>query len=117
MDTRLLRSIRNRLAAKQGGKCHYCRCTMTACDGCSPSSVTLDHVVPLALGGPNLHSNMVASCYACNQAKADTPPDVAIVKQAKPRKKTKAKSPPADLHIQQARAAAKMAQRRQLGRA
>ena len=32
---------------------------------------TLDHVVPLARGGPDSEANTVAACVACNTAKAD----------------------------------------------
>ena len=32
---------------------------------------TLDHVVPLARGGPDSEANTVAACEACNGAKAD----------------------------------------------
>lgn len=113
-NTRVLRSIRIRLTAKQNGKCHYCKCTMTECDGVTPTSVTLDHVIPLCAGGLNHPSNMVAACFACNQDKADAVP---LETRAKPRpkRKHKAKAPPADLHIQASRAAAKMASRWSLG--
>lgn len=114
MNTRTLRSIRIRLTAKQNGKCHYCQCQMTECDGVTPTSVTLDHVIPLAQGGDNHRSNMVAACFSCNQDKAD-----AVLGQtpAKPRKKRKhkAKTTRADVHIQASRAAAKMAARWSLG--
>lgn len=114
MNTRALRLIRIRLTAKQNGKCHYCKCTMTECDGVTPTSVTLDHVIPLSQGGLNRRSNMVAACFSCNQDKADA---VLYPTPAKRRKKgeQKAKAPSADLHIQASRAAAKMAARWSLG--
>jgi hypothetical protein len=34
-----------------------------------PNSLTLDHVIPLAKGGPDTFDNTVAACHACNQAK------------------------------------------------
>lgn len=34
-------------------------------------STSLEHVIPLALGGKNDSSNMRASCYLCNDAKSD----------------------------------------------
>lgn len=107
-STRVLRSIRRKLAAKQGGLCHYCKCQMTDCDGVSPTSLTLDHVIPLALGGTNHRSNMVAACFACNQNKADKLPFQPQIKRAKRRK---TKRVPADFHIQMDRAAAKAASR------
>jgi 5-methylcytosine-specific restriction endonuclease McrA len=37
--------------------------------GCGPSAATRDHVVPRAAGGKT-NANVVAACWACNQAKA-----------------------------------------------
>jgi HNH endonuclease len=45
--------------------CHYCGRQLTK------SERTWDHIVPLALRGPNLGWNKVTSCQACNQRKAD----------------------------------------------
>jgi 5-methylcytosine-specific restriction endonuclease McrA len=36
-------------------------------------SLTIDHVIPRSKGGTNALKNTVASCHACNQAKADSP--------------------------------------------
>lgn len=45
--------------------CHYCG---------APAPTTRDHIVPLALGGPNTARNVVPCCEACNQAKGMTKP-------------------------------------------
>jgi hypothetical protein len=46
--------------------CHYCDRRLGTLE------VTWDHVVPKALGGPNVTWNRVTSCGRCNQKKADT---------------------------------------------
>lgn len=49
--------------------CVYCGSSL------GRGTLTLDHVLPLALGGTNDPSNIAAACQACNQAKGDTHPD------------------------------------------
>ena len=49
--------------------CHYCE---------EFEYVTIDHKVPLSKGGPDLDSNKVMSCGACNQLKADLPYELFI---------------------------------------
>lgn len=87
---------------------------MTDADGISPTSATIDHRVPRALGGPDSLHNYVACCLKCNLDKADEMPDLPPKKINKNvRKKVKK---PADAHIQAERAARKMAERRSLAR-
>jgi 5-methylcytosine-specific restriction protein A len=45
------------------GRCHYCGCTV------SPKELTMDHLVPLALGGLSTKNNLVPSCKDCNNKK------------------------------------------------
>ncbi|WP_345820465.1 DUF1376 domain-containing protein [Methylobacterium fujisawaense] len=54
-------SIRARILAV--GACAYCG------DAAGPFEV--DHVVPLARGGPNIESNLACACVACNRSKRD----------------------------------------------
>jgi 5-methylcytosine-specific restriction endonuclease McrA len=51
------------LKALYAGLCAYC---------CGPSEV-IDHVHPIARGGPNRLANLVPACRFCNQSKSDTP--------------------------------------------
>lgn len=37
--------------------------------------ITLDHIVPLSMGGADDMENLQASCYACNQFKSNILPD------------------------------------------
>lgn len=43
------------------------------------ATLTIDHVVPVSLGGSDYPNNLVAACIDCNQGKASTPPDAASV--------------------------------------
>lgn len=59
----------------QNGLCAYCGCRLIPDpdmeEGEQPQALTLDHVVPLAGGGLDEFHNTLASCLACNRAKAD----------------------------------------------
>lgn len=50
-------------------KCHYCGQRLVMKVG-GRYSLTVDHLVPKSRGGKDRRSNLVACCYACNQAKA-----------------------------------------------
>lgn len=54
-------------------RCRYC--------GASAPDVklTVDHVTPVALGGTDDPSNLVAACAACNAGKASSAPDASFV--------------------------------------
>jgi hypothetical protein len=55
---------------------HQCRyCGATAPD----ATLTVDHVIPEALGGSDDPANLVAACAECNAGKSATPPDAALV--------------------------------------
>lgn len=56
------------LTRNQGGRyCAYCG------RWCDDGELTLDHVVPLADGGPDTLENLVLCCLACNQRKGRLP--------------------------------------------
>jgi len=55
---------------------HQCRyCGATAPD----AKLTIDHVVPEALGGGDDPSNLVTACSACNGGKSSMPADAALI--------------------------------------
>lgn len=55
---------------------HTCR----YCGGTAPDvALTVDHVVPTALGGTDAPENLVAACRDCNSGKSATPADAAMV--------------------------------------
>lgn len=51
--------------------CRYCRTTEGA--------LTIDHVLPVALGGTDEPDNLVAACRDCNAGKGSTGPDEGTV--------------------------------------
>lgn len=57
---------------------HTCRyCGATAPD----AKLTVDHVLPTALGGTDLAGNLVAACSDCNSGKSSATPDQSMVDQ------------------------------------
>lgn len=55
---------------------HTCR----YCGGAAPDvKLTVDHVVPTALGGTDEPSNLVAACGPCNSGKTSSSPDAPVV--------------------------------------
>lgn len=40
-----------------------------------PRAPTIDHIVPISLGGPHLYSNVQCACFECNYLKRDTVDD------------------------------------------
>lgn len=59
--------IRAEVYARDGYRCQYCGRTFDV------SQLTIDHLVPLALGGVDEIINYVTACSPCNQAKAAVP--------------------------------------------
>ncbi len=68
------RSFRNRIPVfmRDGWLCRYCGKDLLA-DGDALLQATVDHVMPVSLGGPNNAGNLVASCMVCNQLKGNLP--------------------------------------------
>ena len=58
---------------------HTCR----YCGAAAPdATLTIDHVVPVSLGGSDAPSNLVAACADCNAGKTSSMPDAALVSDA-----------------------------------
>ena len=55
--------VRARILSRDGGVCAYC----------GETAGTVDHVVPIALGGSNTDDNLVACCAFCNGSKGAKP--------------------------------------------
>lgn len=53
--------------------CRYCGATAPE------ATLTVDHVTPVALGGTDDPSNLVAACRDCNAGKSSTAPDASLV--------------------------------------
>ncbi|MBI2217986.1 MAG: HNH endonuclease [Candidatus Rokubacteria bacterium] len=50
------------------GVCYYCRRSV------GPTSLTMDHIVPLGRGGTSVRGNVVPSCKDCNTRKQSLVP-------------------------------------------
>ncbi len=59
-----------------GEKCYYCEKKL------KHSEITLDHVIPRALGGSNKW-NLVPSCWSCNQDKRNKMPSPELVEEVR----------------------------------
>lgn len=69
------RRLRYEILRRDDHACRYC-------GGRAPDVVlTIDHVTPVALGGGNDPSNLVACCKDCNAGKTSTNPDAGTVGQ------------------------------------
>lgn len=55
---------------RSGGRCALCGQKLLLDD------MTIDHIVPLSMGGEDSLDNIQASCFACNQFKDNILPDV-----------------------------------------
>ena len=54
---------------KSGGRCELCGQRLAL------ENMTLDHIVPLSMGGEDSMENLQAACFACNQFKSNILPD------------------------------------------
>lgn len=61
--------LRFEVFKRDGFQCRYCGATATA------TPLHVDHVVPVANGGPTEPANLVTACAACNQGKSCVPLD------------------------------------------
>ena len=54
---------------KSGGRCELCGMRLSFDD------MTLDHIIPLSLGGEDSMENLETACYGCNQFKSNILPE------------------------------------------
>ena len=57
------------------GICHYCGGSF------GPTSLTMDHIVPIARGGKSIKGNVVPSCKRCNTNKKYYTPAEIIMRE------------------------------------
>lgn len=69
------RRLRFEILKRDGYRCFYCKT--------DEKKLTVDHVVPKALGGTDDPTNLVAACGTCNNGKASTNPEAPLVAQAR----------------------------------
>lgn len=70
MSRSLSKQKRFKIFKRDSFTCMYC--------GQKPPNVTLevDHIIPVASGGPNTDENLATSCFDCNRGKSDGSLDV-----------------------------------------
>lgn len=69
----LSKRLRYEILRRDNHACRYCGAT-------APDvKLTVDHVVPVALGGSDEASNLVTACAGCNSGKTSSSPDAPIV--------------------------------------
>ena len=61
------KSMRNEIYSRDLNKCQFCLRSLELVE------LTIDHLVPLAMGGLDEITNYVTCCRSCNSAKADKP--------------------------------------------
>jgi hypothetical protein len=65
--------LRYEVLRRDGHTCKYC-------GAAAPDvKLTVDHVIPVALGGTNEPTNLVAACVACNVGKSASNPDAPLI--------------------------------------
>lgn len=67
------RRLRYEILRRDGHACRYCGAKAP------DTSLTVDHVVPVALSGTDDADNLVAACTDCNAGKSATTPDAPLV--------------------------------------
>lgn len=68
--------VRYEVLRRDGHACRYC-------GAMAPEvKLTIDHVIPVALGGSDDPSNLLTACVDCNAGKTSTAPDQALVVEA-----------------------------------
>jgi hypothetical protein len=72
--------LRREVADRAQGCCEYCRAQERF--SCDP--LTVDHIIPRAVGGQTQSDNLALSCFGCNQHKSKliTSPDPATTEPA-----------------------------------
>jgi hypothetical protein len=61
-------AVQQKIWKADGFKCVYCEVAM------GKALLTIDHFIPLELGGKNVHTNYVTACKRCNKDKGMTHP-------------------------------------------
>jgi hypothetical protein len=63
------KALRFQILRRDNHTCRYCGASAPT------ATLTVDHVMPQALGGTTVPENLVTACEPCNSGKSATPPD------------------------------------------
>ena len=55
---------------RDGWRCQLCGCKIKRTKSYHPQQATVDHIVPLSVGGDHMYVNVQAACMACNSRKS-----------------------------------------------
>lgn len=79
-DIHQKRLLRERLFANQDGKCFYCGKGVTLkVSHCQDADyATIEHLIPLSLGGRSHKDKVVVACQRCNSARSSKPIEVFV---------------------------------------
>ena len=69
VNSKSRRSKKRTIVRKYGPWCYYCG------EALAFQMITIDHVKPVKRGGSNANTNLVPSCYRCNQRKGSKSPE------------------------------------------
>lgn len=72
---KVTKRLRYEILRRDGFRCRYCGATP------AEAELRIDHVIPEALGGPSVPSNLATACHPCNSGKSSVPPEAPIVEQ------------------------------------
>lgn len=67
--------VRFEVLKRDGHRCRYCGATA------EDAKLTVDHVVPVVLGGSDDPTNLATACAPCNSGKTSTNPDDELVQE------------------------------------
>lgn len=70
---------RRKVFERDGWHCRICGCEVQHTKQWQPQQATVDHIIPLALGGDHKYENVQCACMACNSIKSDTMPEIEVV--------------------------------------
>lgn len=70
---RVTKRLRYEIFRRDNHACRYCGQMAPA------GTLTIDHVIPVALGGDNSPANLVTACTDCNSGKSSSSPDAPLV--------------------------------------
>jgi len=59
---------------RDGWACYVCGVQVVRSKTYRPDQATLDHIVPLSLGGPHTYGNVMTCCHSCNVKKSNKMP-------------------------------------------
>lgn len=69
--------LRYEILRRDGHTCRYCGASAPE------ARLTVDHVIPVAIGGEDTPDNLVCACVDCNAGKSSIPADAPVVEDAK----------------------------------